>query len=1004
MMKLKRQLLGSTMVAGFAAVAVTAAAPSQAQAQSTTDQDEATEVQEIVVVGSRIRRDTYNSPNPIQVVTNEEATQAGFISATEILQSTAISGGNAQINNAFGGYVTNGGPGANTLSLRGLGAERTLVLLNGRRVAPAGSRGSVGSADLNVLPSSIIERVEVLRDGASSVYGSDAVAGVVNIITRSDMDGVTFTAQHNAPTDANGAGYQSRVSLAGGTSGDRWRVLGSAEYLTRNELTYGDRAHTDFLSCPIDGYNDGSDYIDPMTGQSKCWSLDSGGVTINTIGTAATLGVGAPGAPATGAFNRWRPNSAVTTGLVGFEGVGGAGANLNVRDTFDPDTLNRSLISPVDITTLYGEFGYDLGFMGNAEVYGEVLFNRRESRQTGYRQLALDYFRGSPLIPAQIAALGPFALNQGLSPTTGPNANALVQARAFIGFGNDQSYQNVDFTRLIGGIRGDFVLPEWRYDFYVGHTESRSEYVFNQFITDLMQNSLDVVTAPAGTDPRLVRGGYTCRVNVTSDTGCIPAPFLNTATIAGELPQDWVDYIFRPIVGNTDYTETVVSFGIDGPLFTLPAGQVSGFFGAEWREMELADVPALDMQNANIWNFSTSGITAGTDSVKEVFGEIEVPLLANMPFAETLTLNASARYTDYDSYGDDTTYKIGLLYSPTNWMSLRATYGTSYRAPALFEQFLSPTAGFVAAQNDPCDNYTAPGVDAQVAANCAAEGLPASYTSTSSVRVLASGGSIAGIAAETSDNLTVGLILQPQLPTGYGDLSFSVDYYEIEISNGVDRVGYSFILDQCYGGAAADFNADAGYCALIDRNPSTNALTVNDSYVNIATDYLEGLDYNMRYSRDFGPGRVTANVYLTQYIERVNTLFDTDPVRNTVGIINTPEFAGTFDLSYSWDRWNVRYGLDWTAATDYDAYYLEYFGTTLTDLGYNANTDDYFLNHASVRYEGDTWAVTGGIRNLFNEEPPHISAGITNRVGNAPLYSGYDYVGRTAFINLTKSF
>ncbi|MFN3536083.1 MAG: TonB-dependent receptor domain-containing protein, partial [Brevundimonas sp.] len=871
-------------------------------------------------------------------------------------------------------------------------------------VAPAGSRGSVGSADLNVLPSSIIERVEVLRDGASSIYGSDAVAGVVNIITRTDMDGVTFSAQHNAPLEANGAGYQSRVSLAAGTSGDRWRVLGSVEYLSRNELTYGDRSNTSFLGCPIDGYIDGTDYIDPMTGRSKCWSLDGGGVTINTLGTAGFVGVGADGAPATGAFNRWRPNSAVTTGLVGFEGVGGAGANLNVRDTFDPDMLNESLISPVDVTTLYGEFGYDIGFLGNAEVYGEVLFNRRESRQTGYRQLSLDYFTGSPLIPAQIAALAPFAPNHGQSPLSGPAAGRNVQARAFIGFGNDQSYQNVDFTKVIGGIRGDFIVPEWRYDFSVGHTESRSEYVFSQFITDLMRDSLDVVAAPAGTDPRLVRGGYTCRVNVTADRGCIPAPFLNSQTLAGELPEDWVNYVFRPVVGTTNYTETVASFGIDGPLFTLPAGQVSAFFGAEWREMEIDDTPSLDMQNGNLYNFSTSGITRGSDSVKEVFGEIEVPLLANMPFAESLTLNASARYTDYDSYGDDTTYKVGLLYTPFNWMTLRASYGTSYRAPALFEQFLSPTAGFVAAANDPCDNYTAPGVNPNVAANCAAEGLPASYTSTSSVRVLTSGGAIAGIGAETSDNLTLGLVLQPRLPTGYGQLSFAVDYYEIEINDGVSRVGFGYILDQCYEGATSDFTADAGFCALIQRDPATNAMTVNDSYINIATDYLEGIDYNLRYSRDIGPGSLTANFYLTQYLERISTLFDTDPVRNTVGIINQPEFAGTFDIAYNWDRWNVRYGLEWTAATDYDSYYLEYFGTTLTDLGYNANTDDYFVSSASVRYEADTWSLTAGVRNLFNEEPPHISAGITNRVGNAPLYSGYDYVGRSAFINLTKAF
>ena len=965
--------------------------------------EEAASVDEIVVVGSRIRRDTYNSPSPIQVVTNEEATQAGFVTAAEVLQSTAISGGNAQINNAYGGYVTNGGPGANTLSLRGLGASRTLILLNGRRVAPAGSRGSVGSADLNVLPSSMIDRIEVLRDGASSIYGSDAVAGVVNIITRQNLDGLTVTAQHNAPMDAGGAGYASRFSVAGGMSGDRWRASGSVEHYRRDELTFRDRAHTDFLSCPVAGWTDGTDYIDPMTGQPKCWGLDAGGVTINTLGTATTAGVAAPGASGS-LFNRWRPNSGITSGLAGFEGVGGTGVHTDVRDTFDPAMLNESLISPVEVTTIFGQFAYDLRHLGNAEVYGEVLVNRRDSSQTGYRQLTLDYLEGSPLIPAHIAALPSMLADQGLSPTTGPMAGADVQARAFVGFGDYQSNQQVNFTKLLGGIRGDFAMPGWRYDFNMSHSRSRSEYSSDQFITNLLSNSLDVVAAPAGTDPSLVRGGYTCRVNTTSSAGCVPAPFLNSQTIGGDLPQDWVNYFVRPVTGVTEYTETVASFGIDGPVFTLPAGQVAAFIGAEWREMEIDDTPGLDMQTGNIWGFSTSGITRGTDSVKEVFGEVEVPILADLPFARELTLNASARYTDYDSYGDDTTYKVGLLYVPTDWLTVRASYGTSYRAPALFEMYLAPTSGFVSAANDPCDNYTAGGVDPNVAANCAAEGLPADFTSTSSVRVLQQGGITSGLAAETSENLTIGAVFRPMLPEYIGDLSFSIDYYEIEVSNGVDRVGYSYILDACYSSNPTDFAAGAGYCNLLERDPSTDQLTVNDSYVNIATDVLKGIDYNVRYRRDIGPGRMTANLYLTQYTDRVSTLFDTDPERNSVGIINSPEFAGTVDVSYNWDRWNVRYGVDWTSATDYDEYYLRYYGYDLTGLGYQPNTDDYFLHHVSAQYEADDWTITAGIRNLFNEEPPHISAGITNRVGNAPLYSGYDYVGRTAFINISKSF
>src|SRR6185295_9111703 len=201
----------------------------------------------ITVTGSRLRRDTFNSVSPVQLITREQVTAAGFSSATEALQGTGVTTGGAQINNSFGGFVTDGGPGANTLSLRGLGATRTLVLLNGRRVSPAGSRGSVGSADLNVLPSSIIDHIEILKDGASSIYGSDAVAGVINVITRKNIKGVILEGQYNATE--GGGGEEQRYSATAGTTFDRGFIAGSAELYRRSALTWGDR---DWMKCQTD--------------------------------------------------------------------------------------------------------------------------------------------------------------------------------------------------------------------------------------------------------------------------------------------------------------------------------------------------------------------------------------------------------------------------------------------------------------------------------------------------------------------------------------------------------------------------------------------------------------------------------------------------------------------------------------------------------------------------------------------------------------------------------
>ncbi|MGH7020062.1 MAG: TonB-dependent receptor, partial [Brevundimonas sp.] len=711
-------------------------------------------------------------------------------------------------------------------------------------------------------------------------------------------------------------------------------------------------------------------------------------------------------------FNRWRPNSSVSTGLSGFEGVGGAyldnpdinlaegflALSTNIRDTFEDKMLNESLISPVEVSTVYLEGAYDLQALGNAEVYGEVLINRRESSQTGYRQLSLDYFRGSLLIPQNLQ-FSNFSANQGLSPTTGPNANARVGVRAFIGYGNDQSEQTVDFGKAVAGIRGDFVIPGWRYDAYASYSRSKSEYKFEQFITSLLQNSLDVVEAPTGFDPRLVRSGVlgttgvngnvTCRVNLTDPTvGCIPAPFLTAATIGGNLPEDWKNYVFRPIVGTTEYIEKVVSVGFDGPLFSLPAGQVSAFVGAEWRDAEIDDTPALDMQNGNIFNFSTATPTRGSESVWEVFGELEAPLLANLPLVDSLTFNASARYTEYENAGSDTTYKVGLVYSPTNWLTLRGTYGTSYRAPALFEQFLGATSGFIAAGNDPCSELTAD-ANPNLKANCASEGLGigSSYIANQSVRVFTLGGAENNLKPETSDNMTVGFIFQPKLPSGWGDLSFATDYYSIEINNSVVRLGGAAILDDCYNSNAADFNANVGNCSFISRSSTNNALTVESSYINIATDKAKGLDYTLRYRRDVGPGSALLNLGVTQVTEVSSQTLPTDPVRDQKGRLTVPELSGYADLTYSWDRWRVRYGVEWIQATEDFSYYQNNFGQDLAADGYDLEVPDYWLHSASVQYRTDDFTVTAGVRNLLNEEPPTISAGLYNRIGNAPLYS-----------------
>jgi outer membrane receptor protein involved in Fe transport len=946
--------------------------------------------QEVVVSGSRIKRDNYTTSAPVQIIRNDDAVLAGFSSTTELLQGTAITGGQGQINNAYGGFVTDGGPGANTLGLRGFGPTRSLILLNGRRMAPSGTRGAVGAADLNTLPSSIVDRIEVLKDGASSIYGSDAVAGVVNIITKTNLTGITANLNQTA-TEQAGGGNTTNFSLAGGFVSDKAKFSGSYNHTSRTNLTLRDRdwtlCNTDYRRKLVNGVMGdwgNWDYVDPATGKPKCYPITgtgSNGVTINTLGTATTAGVAAPGAVGT-TFNRWRPNSAITTGLVGFEGVGGGTNNLNVRDVFTDAMLNRSLISPVTNHNFFGQGSVDLDVMGNAELYYEFLLNRRESSQVGYRQLSLDYAVGSPLIPT--------VLNKGVfSSPTAITSGKNVGVRAFIGFGNDRSEQTVDFSRAVVGMRGALGKTGWDYDVVATRSESKGSYMTQSFLTDRMAQSLDVVASGSG---------YVCR-NATG--GCVAAPALTAAVIGGQLPADWVKYVWQDVTGITKFKEDVLSASTTGTLFQVPAGKVRAAFGAEVRRNSIDDSPAADSVAGNLYNLTSSAPTRGSDSAKDVFAELEVPLLKNVPGARELTMNASSRWADYKSYGSASTYKLGALWSLEKSVSFRATSGTSYRAPALFEQFMGATSGFASSTIDPCNNWDSASLAGSIKAkNCQSEGLPAGFLQTSSVAIINNGGAAAGLKAETSKNMTVGVILQPELPSGMGDLSMALDRFGITVNDGVSRAGTSSILSRCYD--SVGFKDAGGFCRLVKRAPGLNSLTVNDSYVNLATDVVKGYDFTARYATNVSDGKLRVNLNATRFDEQASKLFDTDSLVDVNGTVTNPKWTANLDVNFTSKDWTYYWGLDYIGVTDSYAYY----GLAKTTSSYKFDTPAYFKHNVSVKYKDPVqkWEIVAGFRNLTNIKPPMISQGAYSRVVNAVLYSGYDYFGRTLFLNVNKSF
>ena len=822
---------------------------------------------------------------------------------------------------------------------------------------------------------------------------------MVNIITDSKVRGLTIDAQVNVPEV--GAGVDRRIAATFGFGDDRLDIIGSIEWRKRDALRLNDRG---FTSCPVPGFKldaeseFGSDDPFPLGDPRNCFTIDNGGVTINTLGLPNRSAIGRTSGVA-GIFNRFVPAPGTGGGTPGYLGVG-----TYDRDSFDPASQEEELITPVETYTGFLAGSYDVG--ESSEIYAEVLATRRKSSSLLYRQLSLDYLQGSPLVPVEFRN-GVFALPNNVS--SGRN----IAARAFVGFGLTDSFQEVDYVRAGGGIRGDFVIPGWRYDAYVGKSWTDGTYEIESFLIDRVANSMNVVeTSP---------GVFSC-ASQASNPNCVAAPPLNADTIGGRLPQAFRDYILANTIGTTKFRESTAVFNIDGPLFSLPGGDVQLALGAEYRKQRIDDTPDANSISGNLLGLTAGTPTRGSDSVKEVFGELFVPILSDRPFFENVNLNASVRYTDYKSYGSDITYKIAGEWEFFRGFGIRGSYGTSYRAPALAEQYLGATSGFIGAANDPCDADNFPRANGQPnpgayspaqqqrAANCASIGIDvATFQQNNGITSFTRGGAETGLSAETSRNWSVGAVVQPRI-SSTTSLALAVDYFDIKVSNGVSSLGGTTILNRCYNDP--DFNPAEGFCRFVTRD-ANNILTVTSGYVNLSEDVVKGFEFTGRFSTDLFGGRFTFNANLTKYTEQSDRTFPEEILLDANGTLNVPDWVGNFDMTYRTGPATFRYGVSWFDSSSGTAEYNQTSRTTgvvnqnnvnILNEFYQIEVPDYFLHSASVQLNvTDKFEMTLGVRNLFDKDPPKVTTYYTV-IGNAPLYSGYDYTGRQFFVNTTFKF
>ncbi|MEN3971389.1 TonB-dependent receptor [Sphingomicrobium sp. XHP0235] len=1003
----------------------------------------------IVITGSRIRRDNFTATDPIQVINPEVALQEGDVETADILQQSPLAAGSTQITAALSSnFVTDGGPGAQTLSLRGLGAQRTLVLVNGRRAGPAGTRGSVGPFDLNVIPSSLIGSVEIVKTGASSIYGSDAIAGVVNLITDTEFDGLELDLFYS-PTQEGGAD-QFRASAAFGKTFDRGHFQIGGDYFKRSALKRGDR---DFLACGEEYLfnRDGSqrvDVNDPRTGEPLCgntygpviqvydypflvgatgegyvspfFNPNGGQIQFNDPGDRLDEFLSPVGAFAPGYYETSIPIAAFRNGSVPFEYYQNAYALLNDES---PRTLEVDVYPEIERYTAYADGAYELA--DGIEFFAEGLYNKRKTNNTDERQLFFFQYTRDAFITPQV--LGDPAIGD---PVTSIRGDFLV--RPIVPFLYDSS-QEVDYYRGVAGLRGDFAdfgMDGWWenafYDFHVQYSYSDGEYRNDQ----VAQDAVDLVEFRQ----------QACNGRLTSYRGvpCVDIDFADPRIQNGEFSPEEEAFLFFETVGKTTYSQINSELIFGNELTTLPAGPVGFVVGVQARRDEINDVPDQAVQDGQNWGFTQAQITAGSFTSYEAFGEIEVPVLAQAAPFQYVALSGAARVTNNEyeridglSYSEkgNFTYKLGVNWEVNDLLRFRASYGTSYRAPALFEALLGRETGF-ATPGDPCLNVLVPeNPNPTYVSRCANEGVDPNFIRGGSSEIFSIGGIEQDLNSETSDALTLSAVLTPRDLLWRGaDLSLALDYIKIKVDDQIGQYGAGFIVAACYDPERPENNP---FCDLFTRgqsirNPSLLGQIefVDNPFVNIAAQRNEAIDVSGRFTQDLEEyGRLSINALMSWQLTSETIAIDgATPIDNT-GEVGQPDWIGDFNATYALDNFSINYGLDVIGGANDEEDIIASIGTG--DVCFNSTLRSadgsgpieacpifkleptFYHSLSGTARVLDRFSVTLGVSNLFDTRPPLVSTVVSpfSTFGQAPAFaSQYDYLGRRFFANVRATF
>ncbi|MGV8932688.1 MAG: TonB-dependent receptor [Luteimonas sp.] len=853
----------------------------------------------VQVTGSHIKRAQMTGVGPMTVIDAETIHSSGAVSVETLLQRLPASAGAAgsQSNN----FWTGNGNGATQVNLRGLGVNRTLVLLNGRRVVSGGT-GANNSVDLNIVPLALVQSIEILKDGASAVYGADAVAGVVNILTRKDMNGVELSTRFGQTFQ--GDGEISSFNLAFGTSSERGSMFGALTYAESGTVTMASRA-----PCPLG----------VVAGALECVGNSS------TIGGRARLADGR-----VVNFNQ-DPNGDPRS----FELYDPAKHNYNYNNF-----LNA--VSPIKRVGLSGFGQFDL--TKDIRVFTELMATNRQSHQRASPN-TLGVYR-----TIQIAAT---------NPTNPTGQNLTLQRRRLEEAGARITAQEVDTFRAVLGLEGQWG-DSWAWNTAINWgRNSATDSSTNIANLDRVENTLNTALCSNMPGAAIPCGNYLG---------------------FGNLSPEVLDYILFTQRGSGGNSQLVGSGTISGSLFELPAGSVGFASGVEFRRERGWLYPDSLVVNGSA-NIVRQDPIEGGYSAKEAFVEFAVPLLRNVAIADYATLNVAGRFSNYDLFGSDTNYKVGLDWQVANPLKIRLNYATAFRIPSVPELFGGIGQGSLTTL-DPCSNWSSPTTNAVIRANCQAAGVPTNFRQLGNTILTTTGGN-PSLQPEDARTFTAGFVWTPGFAPG---LTMTADYYRVRIENAIRSIQGSVKLNTCY----TTPNRAHPFCSPSNftRDPVTGEVNyLSSQQVNAASEEAEGVDIGLLYQFNLGAWQASASLDAS-YLER----YDVTPFAGaatikysgkiTSGLGSYTQARGLGSLRMAKDRWTGVYTAQYIGGADDISAVPGTIGSRAPGVLYQNLQLSYGIK--------GKWDVSAGVENLLDKKAPFIQ---NNPNANTDTMT-YDLLGR----------